>query len=99
MVYGNRVIRSQRRIIGFHHWMEPQPLADFGQNRHAQLALAVRNHEVDRLGSGLFGRTDEVAFVFAIFGVDNDGDLAQANRLDSFFDSGKTLVHVGLRWL
>jgi hypothetical protein len=73
--------------------MQPQPLANFGQNRHAQLALAVRNHEIDRLGRGFLGRTDEVAFVFAVFGVDNDNDIALTNRLDRFFNCGKTVIH------
>ncbi len=54
--------------------MQTKPLADLGQDRHAQLAAAVRDHEVDRFGGRLFGGTNKIALVFAILGVDDNYD-------------------------
>ena len=68
--------------------------ADLGQDRHAELPAALRDHEVDRLGRGLFGGTDEVALVFAVFGIDDDDDSPLANGLDGFVDRGKRVLHV-----
>ena len=67
--------------------------ADLGQDRHAELAAAVRDHEVDDLGRDLFGGGDEIAFVLAVFGVDDDHYAAVADGLDGFFDGGKGVGH------
>ena len=45
-------------------------------------------------GVDLFGRADEIAFVFAVFGVDDDDHLAATNRVDGLFDGGKMAGHV-----
>ena len=38
MIDRHRVVRAQRGRVGFDHRMQPKPLADLGQNRHAELA-------------------------------------------------------------
>ena len=92
MIDRHRVIRAERGRIGLDHRMETEPLADLGQDRHAELAAAVGDHEVDGFGRRLFGGADEVAFVFTVFGIDDNDDPPDADRLDSFFNGGKVMV-------
>ena len=68
-----------------------QPLANVGQHGHAELAAAVHD-EVHHFRRGLLGRTDEIALVFAVFGVDHDDHFAAGNGVDGFGNGGK---HVG----
>ncbi len=68
-------------------------LADLGQDRHAELAAAVGDHEIDCLGRGQIGGADEIPFILAVFGVDDDHDLAAADGIDGFFDRGKGYSH------
>ena len=70
-----------------------EPLGDLGQDRHAELAAAVGDHEVDDLGRHLFGGADEIAFVLAVFGIDHDDHVAAGNRRDGGFDGGKLATH------
>ena len=88
-------VRPQRGRIVPHHGVKIEPLADLRQDRHAELPAAVE-HEIDDFGRDLLGRTDEVAFVFAVFGVDDDDDLAATNRLDRRFDARKPFRHARL---
>ena len=74
-----------------------EPLADLRQDRHAELAAAVRDHEVDGFGRRLFGGADEVAFVFTVLGIDDDDDPTGADRLNGLFNSGKVLVQMSFR--
>ena len=97
MIDRHRVVRAQRGGVGLDHRMQAEPLADLGQDRHAELPAAVRDHEVDGFGGRLFGGADEVAFVFAVLGIDDDDDPAVADRLDGLFDSGKVLVQMSFR--
>ena len=94
VIDGHRVIRAQRRGVRLDHRVELEPLADLGQDRHAELPAALGDHEVDRLGRRLFGGADEVAFVFAVLGVDDNDDPALADRVDGFFNRGKWVLHV-----
>ena len=73
-------------VLSLDHGGELEPLGYFGQNRHAELSPAVGDHEIDRLGRHLFGGTDEVAFVFAVLGVDHDNRLARRDSSDGIFD-------------
>jgi len=77
----------------FDHERQIEPLSDVGQNRHAKLALAVRDHEVHDFRRHLFGRTDEIAFILAVLGIHNDDDPPGGNGLDRGFDTGKTMGH------
>ena len=47
-------------------------------------------------GVTLLGGADEIAFVFAVLGIDDDDHPAVADGLDGFFDGGKTAGHAGL---
>ena len=51
-------------------------------DRHADQAAAVLGEEVDLLGSDELGGEDEVALVLAVLVVDQDDDLAGADRGD-----------------
>src|SRR5205823_1338473 len=62
---------------------------DLGQERRAKLSAAAED-KVDRLGRRLFGGANEIAFVFAVFRVDDDNDLALRERIDGRLDRGKT---------
>ena len=90
------VVRAQRGRVRLDHRVQLEPLADLGQDRHAELAAAVRDHEVDRLGRDLLGRADEVALVLAVLGIDDDHHPAVADRLDGIFNRGKTAGHADL---
>ena len=55
--------------------------------RCAEHAAAFVEHEIDDFGRDLFGGDDEVAFVFAVFVVHDDHDLAVAEIFDGLFDA------------
>ena len=69
---------AQRGGVRLDHRGQLEPFANLGQQRHAKLPAAVGDHEVDDFGRHLFGGADEIAFVFAVFGIDDDDDLAAA---------------------
>ena len=95
-------VRAERGRVRFDHRRQLEPLADVGQDRHAELAAAVRDHEVDDLGRDLLGRADEIAFVLAVLGVDDDDDSAFADGVDGIFDRGVLAGQSDLRasgWL
>ena len=50
------------------------------------------DHEIDGIRRRLFGCTNEVALVLAIFGVDHDDDPPLANRFYGVVDGGKMMV-------
>ena len=56
------------------------------RHRHADQAAAVLGHEVDRLRRDLLRRDGQIAFVLAIFVVDDDDHLAVADGLDRVLD-------------
>src|SRR5690606_17053023 len=65
--------------------------------RHAIHAAArAFKHEIRDLGRDFFGRTDEIAFILAIFVVDNDDDATLRDRVDRFLygRKGIALGHV-----
>ena len=61
--------------------------------RQADQAAAVLGHEVDDFGRDFFGGDGEVAFVLAIFVVDDHEHAAGANLLDG----GRHIRECGLR--
>ena len=87
------VVRAQRGRVGLDHRRQLEPLAHVGQDRHAELPPAVRDHEVDDLRRHLLGGADEVAFVLAVFGVDDHDDAPAVDGVDGFFDRGKLRGH------
>src|SRR4051812_19356130 len=98
MIHWNRKTSPQRRGVFANHRMQVEPLADLRQDRHAELPTAVGDHEVHSFGGRLFSRTYEVAFVFPIFGIDNNDNPPGANRLNGLFDSGEMLVQWSLKY-
>ena len=75
-------IRAQRSRVLVDHRRQMEPLANVGQNRHAELAAAVGDHEVDQRRRHFLGRANEVPLVLAILIIHDDDDLAAANGLD-----------------
>ena len=70
-------------LIGpMRRWSKPL----FGHRETDQAATKLR-HEVDRFRSDLFGRKGQIAFVFAVFIVDDDNHAPGAN----FFDRGRNI--------
>src|SRR5204863_8598835 len=57
----------------------------FGQ-RQADQAAGVPGHEIDDLRSDLLGSANEVAFILAIFVVNDDDHASVADVGDGFFD-------------
>ncbi len=70
-------------VVGTHQG-KAQVVAPFGCERQADESAAMSGHEVDDLGSDLFRRDGEVAFIFAVFVVNDDQDAAGANFFHSF---------------
>ena len=68
------------------HHRDVQLLEALARHRHADQAAAVAGHEVDRLGRDELRRDREVAFVLAVFVIDDDDEAAVAVLLDRFFD-------------
>ncbi len=85
--------RPQGSRVRIDHGCQLEPLAHLGQDRHAQLPSAVRDHEVDDFGRHLFGRADEISLVFAVLGVDDDHDFAPPDGVNGLVDGGKFLRH------
>ena len=88
MIDRHGVVRPQRGGVLLDHGGKFEPLAHVGQDRHAKLAPAVGDHEIDGLGRDLLGRADEIAFVFAVFGIDDDNGFPGTDSSDGFFDRG-----------
>jgi len=84
---------AERGGVGRHHHREVEPPGHVGQDRHADLAAALANHEVHHLGGGGVGRADEVAFVLAILVVGHDHHLPAGDRGDGGFDGREAGGH------
>ena len=69
-----------------HLHAQSQLLATLLRDGGTEHAATVLKHEVDFLRGDLFGGNDEVAFVLAVFVVDNNEELAFAEVFDRFFD-------------
>lgn len=93
VIDGHGIIGAERGRVRLDHGMQIEPLADFGQDGHAQLSAAEADHEVDDFGSSQFGGRDEVALVFAVLGIDDDYDSPEAECFNGFFNCGKWDAH------
>ena len=51
------------------------------------------DHEVDDFRRDFFGRADEIALVFAVFGIHRDDDLAATHGVDGCLDTRQSLRH------
>src|SRR5262249_52792389 len=61
--------------LGLRAWRSLMAGGKSGETGRAELAAATED-EVDRLRRGLFSRTDKIAFVFAVFGINDNDHLA-----------------------
>ena len=66
------------RAVARRHGRQVQALAALARERQADQAAAEARHEVDRLGRDVFGGEHQVAFVLAVFLVDEDHHAAGA---------------------
>ena len=71
------------------HQREIQFVAALLGESQADQAAAKLGHEVDGFGSDFLGGHGEVAFVFAVFIVDEDDHASLANFFDGFFDGAE----------
>ena len=80
---------AESRIVARGHGRQLQRVADFGAERKADQAAGVPGHEIDDLGSDHLGRDRNVAFVLAIFIVDDDEHPAGPKVFDGFGNGSK----------
>ena len=71
------------------HEREMEFIAALLGEGEADQAAAKLGHEIDGFGGDFFGGHGEVAFVFAVFVVDQDDHAALADFFDGFFDRGE----------
>ena len=88
--------------VARHHGRQAQALAALAGERQADQAAAEARHEVDGFGRDVVGGQHQVAFVLAVFLVDQDDHAAGAHVGDDVFDRGdgdgrdggqRTLMH------
>jgi len=73
-------------ILARHHVEIKRPAA-FARHRQTNQTAAKLGHEIDRFRGGKIRRDDEVAFILAILGVDQDIHLAVAGILDDLVNA------------
>ena len=75
---------QQRGVVLLHH-VQFQLLAARLRKRCAEYAAALLEHEIHDFGGYFLRRYDEVAFVFAVFVIDDDHYFAVAEIFDNLF--------------
>lgn len=76
--------------VAIHHQWQIEGIQALTLHRQADQAPGLSGHEIDLLGGCKLGRTDQVAFVLAIFIVHHDDRLAIANGRQSIGDGIET---------
>ena len=79
-----RVVSSHRRDIEFFE-------ALLG-HREANQPAAIARHKIDVIGRDMFGEHAKIAFIFAMFVIDEDDHPALFENLNGIFDSGQHTV-------
>src|SRR5229473_2127634 len=79
-----------RSVLGA-HGTDAQVVEALLGHGEADQAASILGHEVDGFGSDLLGGERDVAFVLAVFVVDDDNHAAGADLLDGSGDVGKGL--------
>ena len=69
--------------------LESELITTFDGNRGTEYTATVAQHIVYMFGRNKFGSHDKVTFVFAVFIVNYDDELAFFKVLYSFFDGGE----------
>ena len=80
---------AESRIVARGHGRQLERVADFGAERKADQAAGVPGHEIDDLGRDHLGRDGDVAFVLAIFIVDDDEHPPGPKVFDGFGNGSK----------
>ena len=75
--------------VALGHLRKAQLVAPLAGEREADEPAPVQGHEVDHLGRGELGRTDEVALVLAVLVVGHDDDLAVPQVVDRLLDGAE----------
>ena len=81
-----------RELLGvaFGHGRESELIAPLAGQSQTDQSASVQGHEVDHLGRGQFGGTDEISLVLAIFIVGHDDDLSVTKVFDRLLDGTKS---------
>ena len=77
---------AKRRLVVLGHHGQGELVHEIGGQRQANEPPAVGGHEIDDFRGDLFGGDGEVAFVFAVFVVDEDDHPSGADVLDGVLD-------------
>ncbi len=93
----NGEVGPVHRAVHRRHGRELQLARALFGDRHADEAASETRHEIDDLGRDGVGGDDEVAFVLAIFLVDQDDDTARAQLADDFGNRAHRLRQSGWR--
>ena len=80
---------AEARRILLRHRKEPQVIGSFFSQRKADKPAPVAGHEVDGFGSDVLRRERQVAFVLAVFVVDNHHHAAGADFRNGARDVGE----------
>ena len=74
--------------------MEPQLVALLARERQTHQPPRLAHHEIDGGGSDFLGGDDEIAFVFAVFVIDQDDHAAGFELVEDLGDGAEG--HVGI---
>src|SRR5262249_1480830 len=88
--------RGMPDAVRARHHLEMELLGALGCERKANQPAAVLCHEVDGVWRRHLRGNDEVAFVFALLGIDQDEHAAVARVLDHLLDGREELMVPGL---
>ncbi len=80
------------RAVRARHQLETQLLGTLRRERQADEPAAMLGHEVDGVGRRHLRRNDEIAFVLALLGVDENEHAAVARVLHHLLDGREVLA-------
>ena len=89
-------LRAKRSVVLVRQRGEIEALTHLGKHRYTDQP-PTSHDKIDRLGCRLLGRTNEVPFVLAIFGIDDDDNIATCDRVDGILDCRIFVRHNGSR--
>jgi len=75
--------------VALDHQRQVELLGPGSRDRGADHAFAVGGHEIDRLRRRQFGGHQQIAFVFAVFVIDDHDHLTVFDRSDGLFDGAE----------
>ena len=78
-----------RRLVVTDHLLQAKLTTAIVGQGQANQAARVADHEVDGFRRDMLGRHDQVAFVLAIFLINQDDHAASLQLRDDFFNGGE----------